>query len=116
MSTPSPPLAEENARLVERLAQLQECVWSGEERIQYLETTNAAMAEDLVQKSQLIDHYSMRGFLDTSFSEQVCWSVIRNAACKITYYCHGFDLNKPMNHRLWSYDYCAFFIHNFLYL
>ena len=69
----SPPLAEENGRLVQRLAQLQESVWSCEERIQYLESTNAAMAEDLVQKSALIDHYSMRGFQfhDSSASEQV---------------------------------------------
>ena len=69
----APPLAEENARLVQRLAQLQESVWSCEERIQYLETTNSAMADDLVQKSALIDHYSMRGFKDSFASEQVRW-------------------------------------------
>jgi len=63
-------LAEENCRLVERVAQLQEAIWSCEERVQYLETTNAGMADDLVQKSALIDHYSMRGLRECGVSEQ----------------------------------------------
>ena len=54
-----------------RVAELQESVWSCEERIQYLETTNAAMADDIVHKSALIEHYSMRGFDRNGHAEQV---------------------------------------------
>ena len=57
--------------MVQRVAELQEMVWNCEERIQYLESTNAGMADDLVQKSELIDHYSMRGLRDGGGSDPV---------------------------------------------
>jgi len=54
-------LASENGRLVSRLAQMQQEKWRLEERVMHLEQTNAAMADEMVKRGKLIQHYCMEG-------------------------------------------------------
>ncbi|XP_064473885.1 GRIP1-associated protein 1-like isoform X2 [Ornithodoros turicata] len=57
---PSPGLLEqENNDLLGRLAALQEEKWVLEEKINHLEVSNSAMAEDLVSKTAIIQYYCM---------------------------------------------------------
>ncbi|XP_057370386.1 GRIP1-associated protein 1-like [Daphnia carinata] len=57
----APDLASENARLVNRLATMQQEKWRLEERVLHLEETNAAMADEMVKRGKLIQHYCMEG-------------------------------------------------------
>ena len=52
-------LAAENGRLVSRLAQIQQDKWRLEERVSHLEESNAAMADEMVRRGQLIQFYCM---------------------------------------------------------
>ena len=52
-------LGAENARLVARLAQTQQDKWRLEERVSHLEESNAAMADEMVRRGQLIQFYCM---------------------------------------------------------
>ncbi|XP_046643034.1 GRIP1-associated protein 1-like [Daphnia pulicaria] len=56
-----PDLTNENARLVNRLATMQQEKWRLEERVLHLEETNAAMADEMVKRGKLIQHYCMEG-------------------------------------------------------
>lgn len=56
-----PDLSNENARLVARLATMQQEKWRLEERVLHLEEANAAMCDDLVNRGKLIQHYCMEG-------------------------------------------------------
>ncbi|KAK3102118.1 hypothetical protein FSP39_008912 [Pinctada imbricata] len=58
-------IEEEHTELISRLAGLQQDKWNLEEKVQHLETSNAAMAEDLIQKSKIIEHYVMERRVDT---------------------------------------------------
>lgn len=53
----SPPLEEENETLMARVATLQQEKWALEERLAMLEQSGAAMAEELVAKSELVKQY-----------------------------------------------------------
>ncbi|KAG7164206.1 GRIP1-associated protein 1-like [Homarus americanus] len=58
----SPPpgvVTEETASLVNRVTDLQQQKWQLEERITHLESSSAAMADDLLKKSAIIQHYCM---------------------------------------------------------
>ncbi|KAK7080281.1 GRIP1 associated protein 1, partial [Halocaridina rubra] len=58
----SPPpgvVTEETASLVNRVTDLQQQKWQLEERITHLESSSAAMAEDILKKSAIIQHYCM---------------------------------------------------------
>lgn len=58
----SPPpgiVNEETASLVNRLTELQQHKWQLEERITHLESSSAAMADDLIKKSAIIQHFCM---------------------------------------------------------
>ncbi|XP_062614719.1 GRIP1-associated protein 1-like [Saccostrea cucullata] len=50
---------QEHSELLARLTDVQQEKWNLEEKVRHLETSNAAMAEDLIQKSQIIQHYVM---------------------------------------------------------
>ncbi|KAH7947293.1 hypothetical protein HPB52_009781 [Rhipicephalus sanguineus] len=52
-------LEQENNDLVSRLASLQEEKWILEEKINHLEVSNSAMADDLVNKTAIIQYYCM---------------------------------------------------------
>ncbi|XP_076468922.1 GRIP1-associated protein 1-like [Babylonia areolata] len=47
------------AELLKRLTSMQEQKWALEEKVNHLETSNACMAEDLLQKTAIIEHYVM---------------------------------------------------------
>ncbi|KAK3587541.1 hypothetical protein CHS0354_004828 [Potamilus streckersoni] len=67
-------LDQEHQELLNRLAMLQQEKWTLEEKVSHLETSNAAMAEDLLQKAKVIEHYVMDSRTDTrqhhSYSEE----------------------------------------------
>ncbi|CAC5366976.1 unnamed protein product [Mytilus coruscus] len=48
---------EEHNELLNRLGNLQQAKWNLEEKVSHLETSNSAMAEDLIQKTKIIEHY-----------------------------------------------------------
>lgn len=52
-------VTEETASLVNRVTDLQQEKWQLEERITHLESSSAAMADDLLKKSAIIQHYCM---------------------------------------------------------
>ena len=52
-------LIEEQAALMERVTRLQHDKWTLEEKVSYMEQANAALAEDLANKSDIIKHYFM---------------------------------------------------------
>nr|XP_022300217.1 GRIP1-associated protein 1-like [Crassostrea virginica] len=52
-------LDQEHSELLARITDIQQEKWNLEEKVRHLETSNAAMAEDLIQKSQIIQHYVM---------------------------------------------------------
>lgn len=54
-------MASENSRLVNRLATMQQEKWRLEERVLHLEEANAAMADEMVKRGKLIQHYCMEG-------------------------------------------------------
>ncbi|XP_023222811.1 GRIP1-associated protein 1-like [Centruroides sculpturatus] len=54
-------LEQETSNLLERVAILQEEKWTLEEKINHLEMSNAAMAEDLMKKTSIIQYYCMEG-------------------------------------------------------
>lgn len=56
-----PDLSAENSRLVSRLATMQQEKWRLEERVLHLEEANAAMADEMVKRGKLIQHYCMEG-------------------------------------------------------
>ena len=56
-----PDLTAENSRLVSHLATLQQEKWRLEERVLHLEEANAAMADEMVNRGKLIQHYCMEG-------------------------------------------------------
>ncbi|GAB1610281.1 GRIP1-associated protein 1-like, partial [Argonauta hians] len=64
--TGSPPsdFESEHDELVNRLAASQQQKWTLEEKVQHLEESNAAMCEDLLQKSAIIEYYVMDGRTD----------------------------------------------------
>lgn len=58
----SPPpgvVNEETVSLVNRLTELQQHKWQLEERITHLESSSAAMADDLLKKAAIIQHFCM---------------------------------------------------------
>lgn len=55
----APDLTVENSRLVARLATLQQEKWRIEERVSHLEENNATMAQELINRGKLIQHYCM---------------------------------------------------------
>ncbi|KAK7499497.1 hypothetical protein BaRGS_00009149 [Batillaria attramentaria] len=55
----SPDPGDEYAELLHRLAEVQEEKWALEEKVNHLETSNACMADDLLQKTAIIEHYVM---------------------------------------------------------
>jgi hypothetical protein len=62
----SPPpedqdLEQENYRLLSRITDLQQEKWVLEEKINHLEQGSAAMAEDLMHKTALIQYYCIEG-------------------------------------------------------
>ncbi|PVD24800.1 hypothetical protein C0Q70_15286 [Pomacea canaliculata] len=50
---------EEYTEILQRIAHIQEEKWSLEEKVRHLETSNACMADDLLEKSAIIQHYVM---------------------------------------------------------
>ncbi|XP_074647012.1 GRIP1-associated protein 1-like isoform X2 [Tubulanus polymorphus] len=52
-------LEQENNDLISRVSELQQEKWNFEERVAHLEASTAAMAEDLLQKTAVIEHYVM---------------------------------------------------------
>ncbi|XP_042887802.1 GRIP1-associated protein 1-like isoform X3 [Penaeus japonicus] len=65
----SPPpgvVTEETASLVNRLTDLQQQKWQLEERITHLESSCSAMADDLLKKSAIIQHYCMDQKVDST--------------------------------------------------
>jgi len=55
----APDLMVENSRLVARLATMQQEKWRIEERVSHLEENNATMAQELINRGKLIQHYCM---------------------------------------------------------
>jgi hypothetical protein len=53
----NPAIDGEHKQILDKLTQLQEANWKLEEKVNHLETANAAMAEDLVSKSSIISYY-----------------------------------------------------------
>ncbi|KAL8611201.1 hypothetical protein ACOMHN_013632 [Nucella lapillus] len=50
---------DDHAELLRRLTNIQEQKWALEEKVNHLETSNGCMAEDLLQKTAIIEHYVM---------------------------------------------------------
>jgi len=55
----APDLMVENSRLVARLATMQQEKWRIEERVSHLEENSATMAQELINRGKLIQHYCM---------------------------------------------------------
>ncbi|XP_052781589.1 GRIP1-associated protein 1-like [Mya arenaria] len=55
----------EGKDLLARLAEVQQEKWNMEEKVRHLETSTAAMANDLLEKSKIIEHYVMEKRTDT---------------------------------------------------
>ncbi|XP_064605095.1 GRIP1-associated protein 1-like [Liolophura sinensis] len=62
--SPQTELEEEHNDVLQRIAQLQQEKWDLEEKVCHLETSNAAMCDDLLQKTAIIEHYVMDGRSD----------------------------------------------------
>ncbi|XP_076064867.1 uncharacterized protein LOC143038946 isoform X2 [Oratosquilla oratoria] len=58
-SPPPGPISDETASLVSRVAELQQQKWQMEERLGHLEASSGALAEDLLKKTAIIQHYCM---------------------------------------------------------
>ena len=58
--------------LLEKISSLQEEKWSAEQKLQMLEHSATAMADDLVKKSNLIQFYCMEGKQGMDFL-QMCF-------------------------------------------
>ncbi|KAI0215582.1 GRIP1-associated protein 1 [Lamellibrachia satsuma] len=52
-------LEHDNVALMQRIGALQQQNWTLDEKVTHLETSNAAMAEDLLAKTAIIEHYLM---------------------------------------------------------
>lgn len=63
-------LEKENGELVSRITKLQQDKWVAEEKINHLELSTAAMADDILRKTQLIQHYCMEGRPDPHHPQQ----------------------------------------------
>ncbi|XP_060083093.1 GRIP1-associated protein 1-like [Ylistrum balloti] len=59
LQSPLGDLEQEHNDLVSRLAELQQEKWNMEEKVSHLEMSTAAMAEDLISKTKIIEHYVM---------------------------------------------------------
>ncbi|KAJ8302003.1 hypothetical protein KUTeg_020990 [Tegillarca granosa] len=62
--TPPDNFDQEHNELVNRVAELQQEKWNLEEKLSHLETSTSAMAEDLIQKTRIIEHYVMESKKD----------------------------------------------------
>ncbi|XP_064632484.1 GRIP1-associated protein 1-like isoform X2 [Lineus longissimus] len=62
--TPPSVLEQENNDLLARIGELQQEKWMYEEKLAHLEASTAAMAEDLLTKTAIIDHYVMNSRTD----------------------------------------------------
>ena len=52
-------MTEETQELLARVAELQQEKWALEEKVNHLENTGSALAEDVIQKSEIIKTYFM---------------------------------------------------------
>jgi chromosome segregation ATPase len=52
-------LRQENNELLRRMTELQQQAWTLEEKVVQLESTNASMVDDLLNKTAIIEHYMM---------------------------------------------------------
>ncbi|CAD5123221.1 DgyrCDS11580 [Dimorphilus gyrociliatus] len=68
---------EENTELMKRLAKSMEEKDTLLERVQYLESNNSAMAEDLLRKQSLIDHFNMHKQFGQQQSQNEASSLLR---------------------------------------
>ncbi|XP_069101530.1 GRIP1-associated protein 1-like [Argopecten irradians] len=59
LQSPLGEFEQEHNDLVSRLAELQQEKWNMEEKVSHLEMSTAAMAEDLISKTKIIEHYVM---------------------------------------------------------
>ncbi|XP_060574381.1 GRIP1-associated protein 1-like isoform X2 [Ruditapes philippinarum] len=57
-------LENESKELLGRLAAVQQEKWDLEEKVRHLETSTAAMANDLIEKAKIIEHYVMESRTD----------------------------------------------------
>ncbi|KAG1669955.1 GRIP1-associated protein 1 [Nymphon striatum] len=57
----SSTMEQEYHELIARLAEVQQQKWDVEEKLNHLEISNSAMAEDLMVKTSIIQHYCMEG-------------------------------------------------------
>ncbi|XP_069692882.1 GRIP1-associated protein 1-like [Periplaneta americana] len=101
----SPPpenqdLEQENCRLVTRIAQLQEEKWVLEEKINHLEQGSAAMAEDLMRKTALIEHYCIKKRSDPAASSSSSPSSERLSMKKIVEMLKGDEHVHESNRRM----------------
>ncbi|CAH1784285.1 unnamed protein product, partial [Owenia fusiformis] len=67
---PSMSLVQENTDLLNRLTQMQQEKWELEERINHLEESSAGMADELLKKQALMQHYAMETRTDHIASPQ----------------------------------------------
>ncbi|KAH3818751.1 hypothetical protein DPMN_120476 [Dreissena polymorpha] len=58
----------ETKDLLNRLAEVQQQKWNLEEKVRHLETSTAAMANDLIEKAKIIEHYVKDSRTDTKQS------------------------------------------------
>ena len=62
--------------LLEKISSLQEEKWSAEQKLQMLEHSATAMADDLVKKSNLIQFYCMEGKQGMDFLQKWFFKVL----------------------------------------
>lgn len=96
---------QENEVLMARLAIAQEQKWTLEERLSMLETSSSAMADDLVRKTALIQHYCMEkgdsGGRRTSMSPLTSDNKMRNMIDKIVHAeSHAAEAHAKEVHRM----------------
>ncbi|KAL5014592.1 hypothetical protein ScPMuIL_008862 [Solemya velum] len=63
---PFDDMEQEHNSLLNRIAQLQQEKWNLEEKVSHLEDGTSAMAEDLLQKTAIIEHYVMDSRTDVT--------------------------------------------------
>ncbi|KAK2144332.1 hypothetical protein LSH36_766g02001 [Paralvinella palmiformis] len=75
----APPvsLTEENAELLKRITDLQQEKWMLEEKVSHLESSNSCMAEDLLQKTAVIEHYVMDSHIGEYDLETLSQEIVR---------------------------------------
>ncbi|KAH9500810.1 GRIP1-associated protein 1 [Bulinus truncatus] len=95
---------DEISDLFRRIGQLQQEKWSLEEKVSHLETSNACMAEDLLKKTSIIEHYVMNSRTgprhSNSHEDKLTLKKVMDLVKNIDHTQHTQDMNKKLQSML----------------